>query len=137
MRFEKLLGLWRREAFQTIRPFKLRATVARVYRDKMRDDARPARGQTPLVATSTSRGGSTCRTARARPRGASREVIFSLQKTYEENEDRRVCQFTRLCGLYHPAAASADLLLEAMEMTVARMSGADAPFFAPAEFWTT
>ena len=140
LRPEKLLGLWRREAFQTIRPFKLRATVARVYRDKMRDDARLARAgkhRSPLTEY-VARWFDVSYGSRATARRKLAKFIFSLQKTYEENEDRRVCQFTRLCGLYHPmTAASADLLLEAMEMTAARMSGADAPFFAPAEFWTT
>jgi len=140
LRPEKLLGLWRREAFQTIRPFKLRAMVARVYRDKMRDDERLARAgkhRSPLTEY-VARWFDASYGSRATARRKLAKFIFSLQKTYEENEDRRVCQFTRLCGLYHPmTAASADLLLEAMEMTAARMSGADAPFFAPAEFWTT
>jgi hypothetical protein len=140
LRPEKLLGLWRREAFQTIRPFKLRAMVARVYRDKMRDDARLARAgkhRSPLTEYVV-RWFDASYGSRATARRKLAKFIFSLQKTYEENEDRRVCQFTRLCGLYHPmTAASADLLLEAMEMTAAYMSGADAPFFAPAEFWTT
>jgi hypothetical protein len=140
LRPEKLLGLWRREAFQTIRPFKLRAMVARVYRDKMRDDARLARAgkhRSPLTEYVV-RWFDASYGSRATARRKLAKFIFSLQKTYEENEDRRVCQFTRLCGLYHPmTAASADLLLEAMEMTAACMSGADAPFFAPAEFWTT
>jgi hypothetical protein len=140
LRPEKLLKLWRREAYKTMRPSKLRAMVTRVYRDKMRDDARLARAgkhRSPLTEY-VARWFDVSYGSRATARRKLAKFIFSLQKTYEENEDRRVCQFTRLCGLYHPmTAASADLLLEAMEMTAARMSGADAPFFAPAEFWTT
>jgi len=123
-----------------MRPSKLRAMVTRVYRDKMRDDERLTRAgkhRSPLTEY-VARWFDASYGSRATARRKLAKFIFSLQKTYEENEDRRVCQFTRLCGLYHPmTAASADLLLEAMEMTAARMSGADAPFFAPAEFWTT
>ena len=114
--------------------------VTRVYRDKMRDDARSLiakKHRVPLTEY-VARWFDVSFTTRSVAQRKLAKFIFSLQKTYEANEDKRTCQFVRLCGLYHPMpAAMADLLLEAMEMTAACVSGPDAPFFAPAEFWTT
>lgn len=141
LRPEKLLKLWRREAYKTMRPSKLRAMVTRVYRDKMRDDARSLliekKHRVPLTEY-VARWFDVSFTTRSVAQRKLAKFIFSLQKTYEANEDKRICQFVRLVGLYHPMpACMADLLLEAMEMTAACVSGPDAPFFAPAEFWTT
>ena len=132
----KLLRMWEAEDFKLTSPIKLRATLTSIYLTKLRHDQQmvaEGKARIPLPEYvvqwfDTSYG------LRKLAQKKMAIFVYSLQNLYEKNVDRRVRQFVRLCGLYHPVpAVMCDLLLECIQIIASQMSG-PGPFRGEEEF---
>lgn len=136
----KLLRMWEAEDFKLTSPIKLRATLTSIYLTKLRHDQQmvaEGKARIPLPEYvvqwfDTSYG------LRKLAQKKMAIFVYSLQDLYEKNVDRRVRQFVRLCGLYHPVpAVMCDLLLECIQIIASQMSGPGEPFRGEEEFFAT
>lgn len=137
---KRFLRVWEAENFKIISPIKLRAMLTSIYHMKLRGDRQMREeGKHPVPLAeyvvdwfNNSYG--------LRNLAQRKMVVFaySLQSVYEKKKDKRVCQFVRLCGLFHPMPnVMCDLLLECMEIVAACMSGPGESYTNEVEFWNT
>uniref|UniRef100_A0A7S0XA11 EF-hand domain-containing protein n=1 Tax=Mantoniella antarctica TaxID=81844 RepID=A0A7S0XA11_9CHLO len=136
----RLKKQWDKDGRTIISPIKLRSMVTTIYHNKLKSDValvREGKHRYPLAEYVAQWFDNTYGLGKLAQQKMVR-FIFSLQKMYEEMNDRRVCQFVRMCGLFHPLpAVTCDLLLECLEIISGCMSGSGEMFRSDTEFWST